>query len=313
MFVAGQILEGRFRLRRLLAGQPLAPQIANICLGQTWLAEDGAVQPVELVVIKFQAVAGARQWDDLKLFEREALVLKQLDHPRIPRYRHAFHIKQPRAWLGLIQDYIPGQSLQTWLDQGHRFTEPEIGEIAAQVLEILVYLHELTPPVLHRNLKLSNLIWTSSRQIYMVNFGSVQSGLRRSEAADFTVVGTYGYTPMEQFGGQAVPASDLYALGACLGHLLTGVTPGEWLRPDASLEIGDRISLSPALGAWLGQMTAPALSDRFTTARSAWAALPQPGILPTPAVDLARSRLTLEADPPSARIAPDGQPLLRFG
>ncbi|NJK41205.1 MAG: serine/threonine protein kinase [Acaryochloridaceae cyanobacterium SU_2_1] len=221
MFAVGQVLEGRFKLLRRLGKQPVP--LSTFASGrQTWLAEDRLQEPFERVVIKFQVFEGARQWDDLKLFEREAQILKQLNHPRIPQYRQSFHIKQPRTWLGLIQDYIPGRSLQAWMDQGYQFTEQEIYDIAAQILEVLVYLHELKPPVLHRDLKPSNLIWTASHQIYVVDFGSVQRGLGRATGAAFTVVGTYGYTPMEQFGGQAVPASDLYALGACLGHFIDG-------------------------------------------------------------------------------------------
>ena len=71
--------------------------------------------------------------------------------------------------------------------------------------------------MLHRDIKPSNLILGEDEQVYLVDFGAVQDKVAPS-CTTFTVVGTYGYTPMEQFGGRAVPASDLYALGATLIH-----------------------------------------------------------------------------------------------
>jgi serine/threonine protein kinase len=50
----------------------------------------------------------------------------------------------------LVQDYIPGESLSDRLERGQRFTATVIRNIAQEVLEILIYLHELSPPVLHR-------------------------------------------------------------------------------------------------------------------------------------------------------------------
>jgi len=73
-------------------------------------------------------------------------------------------------------------------------------------------LHELSPPVLHRDIKPSNLIINSENNVYLVDFGAVQSR-GAVTGVTFTVVGTSGYAPLEQFWGRAVPGSDLYALG----------------------------------------------------------------------------------------------------
>jgi Serine/threonine protein kinase len=88
-------------------------------------------------------------------------------------------------------------------------------------------LHELSPPVLHRDIKPSNLILDDSEQIYLVDFGAVQAQASVT-GVTFTVVGTSGYAPLEQFWGRgAVAASDLYALGATLIHLLTNTYPAD--------------------------------------------------------------------------------------
>ncbi|MFB2923792.1 MULTISPECIES: serine/threonine protein kinase [Aerosakkonema] len=259
MLESGQILQERYQLKQKLgknAGR------------QTWLAEDLATESKEKVVVKLLAFGGEVQWDDLKLFEREAQVLKQLDHPRIPKYRDYFHIDDRTLWFGLVQEYIPGASLKELLSQGRKFTKKEIHKITVSVLNILFYLHDKNPPVLHRDIKPSNLIWGEDEHIYLVDFGAVQDRAA-TEGATFTVVGTYGYAPMEQFGGRAVPASDLYALGATLIHLLTGIPPADLPQKNLQIQFADKVNLSPHLASWLTKMTEPALERRFSNVREA--------------------------------------------
>ncbi len=264
MLTVGQVLQKRYQLRQQLRAQPTR---------QTWLAIDRqTTSEQKLVVIKFLAFGRGMAWDEMKLFEREVEVLQQLNHPQIPQYLDSFHIQIPDPWLGLIEEYIPGKSLQTLVEEGRRCSESDIYDWASQVLEILIYLHEQNPPILHRDIKPSNLILTPSHVVFLVDFGAVQSQWPQT-GVSFTVVGTYGYTPLEQFGGQAVPASDLYSLGASLLHLLTGLPPAELAQPDLQLQFRDRITLSNHLATWLERMTAPALADRFDTARAALSAL----------------------------------------
>lgn len=263
MLQAEQVLQGCYQL-----GQKLG-QNAN---RQTWRALDLATQPHQLVIVKLLAFGCEVQWDEIKLFEREAQVLKQLNHPQIPKYRDYFCIDERSRYFGLVQEYIPGSSLKELLNQGKRFTEQQVRQIAVGVLNILVYLHELNPPVLHRDIKPSNLIWGEDERIYLIDFGAVQDKVAK-EGATFTVVGTYGYTPLEQFGGRAVPASDLYALGATLIHLLTGTVPADLPQQNLQIQFADRLSSSPLMVCWLQQLSEPALERRFSTARLALVAL----------------------------------------
>jgi serine/threonine protein kinase len=264
MLQAEQILNERYQLKRKL-GQNAGRQ--------TWLAEDIGVSPAESVIVKLLAFGGDVQWEDLKLFEREAQILKQLNHPRIPKYRDYFSIDERSLWFGLVQDYIPGVSLKEQLTQGKRFTEDELVYIVAvDVLTILEFLHQLNPAVLHRDIKPSNLIWGEDDKIYLVDFGAVQDRAAK-EGATFTVVGTYGYAPMEQFGGRAVPASDLYALGATLIHLLTGTAPADLPYRNLRICFEDQVTLSPRLVNWLKTLTEPAPEQRFQSASQALSAL----------------------------------------
>ena len=263
MLQAEQILKERYQLKRKLGHNPQR---------QTWLAEDIGVSPAETVIVKLLAFGGDVQWDDLKLFEREAQILKQLHHPRIPKYRDYFHIDERSLWFSLVHEYIPGISLKELLNQGKRFTEEEIRKIAIDLLNILEFLHQLNPTVLHRDIKPSNLIWGEDKQIYLVDFGAVQDRAAR-EGTTFTIVGTYGYAPMEQFGGRAVPASDLYALGATLIHLLTGISPAELPQRNLRICFDDRVNLTPSMVKWIEKLTEPAPEQRFKSASAALSAL----------------------------------------
>ncbi|MEB3337633.1 MAG: serine/threonine-protein kinase [Leptolyngbyaceae bacterium] len=277
MFQAEQVLQNRYKLQRPLGQNALAEadqgeqeSFRGFKSNRiTWLAEDlSAIDPEQRqVVVKLLAFGGQVQWDDLKLFEREAQVLKTLHHQRIPQYRDFFSIDDRTLWFGLVQQYIPGASLKDLLAQGKKFTENQVRKIAVEVLQILMYLHELNPAVLHRDIKPSNLV-LCEKKIYLVDFGAVQDRAA-AEGATFTVVGTYGYAPMEQFGGRAVPSSDLYALGATLIHLLTGTAPADLPQRDLRIQFRDRASISSSLADWIEELTEPVLERRLSTARQA--------------------------------------------
>lgn len=265
MLQAEQILQNRYQIQH---------QLGNNGIRQTWLALDlqAADEHKKQVVVKLLAFGGSVQWDDLKLFEREAQILQQIDHPRIPKYVDYFCVDDQTLWFGLVQEYIPGDSLKEKLALGERFTEKQTRKIAVELLKILRDLHELNPRVLHRDIKPSNLIWGEDNRIYLVDFGAVQDKAAK-EGVTFTIVGTYGYAPMEQFGGRAVPASDLYALGATLIHLLTGISPSELPQRDLRIQFADRTSISPGFVSWLQKLTEPAPEKRYDSARLALDAL----------------------------------------
>ncbi len=271
MLQVEQVLQGRYQLKQ---------QLGNNAGRQTWLAVDLATTSRERVIVKLLPFSPQLHWDDLKLFEREAQVLKHLNHPCIPKYRDYFSTEPSNSselpWFGLVQDYIEGDCLQQLLKKDKRFTQAEVKEIAIQLLEILIYLHELSPAVLHRDIKPSNIIWGKNHQVYLVDFGAVQEKAK-AEGATFTVVGTGGYAPPEQLWGRAVPASDLYALGATLIHLLTGTAPADLPQHQMRLQFRDKVSLTPSFAHWIETLTHPDPELRFSNARAALLALQASG------------------------------------
>jgi len=245
---------------------------------RTLLAHD--LQTQMLVVIKVLSFGNDFEWEDLKLFERESEVLQSLSHPAIPRYLDHFEIETD-TFIGfaLVQTYIAAKSLDRYIEAGRTFSEAEIQQLAKDLLGILAYLHHCQPPVIHRDIKPSNILLTnpsahSHGQVYLVDFGSVQTGIRKGRT--ITIAGTYGYMPPEQFGERSQPASDLYSLGATLIHLATGQYPGDLPQAELKLEFESMVNLSPELVDWLKWMTEPSLSRRLSSAEQALDALEHP-------------------------------------
>jgi serine/threonine protein kinase len=247
---------------------------------QTFLARDWHTQ--DLVIIKLVALSSDFEWDDLKLFEREAETLKILNHPSLPQYLDYFEVKLPNLkGFALVQSYISAKSLEEYFQTGRTFTEEEVKELTVCILEIIDYLHEQNPPIIHRDIKPSNILLGdrsghSVGKVYLVDFGSVQTVATQEEGGTMTVVGTYGYMPPEQFGGRTVPGSDLYSLGATLIYLVTGTHPADLPQKDFRIQFEQNANLSPSFANWLRQMTQPSLEKRFDSTTVALQALNEP-------------------------------------
>lgn len=180
--------------------------------------------------------------DARRQFEREAQILANLSHPGLPRVTDHFVI--PGQGQYLVMDYIEGDDLQKMLDQAKgSLPEDKVLAWITQVCDALAYLHTHTPAVIHRDIKPANIKITPLSQAVLVDFGIAKlsaPGLRTTTGARAV---TPGYSPPEQYGqGQTDAQSDIYALGATLYHLLTGVLP-----PDSvDLVTGNSRPLLPA-------------------------------------------------------------------
>lgn len=111
MLPCGQVLQGRYQLKQ---------NLGENASRQTWLATDLEVSDAEnsRIIVKLLTFGGQFQWENLKLFEREAQVLKQLNYLQIPKYRDYFCIDDRLLYFCLVQEYISGSSLKELLNQG---------------------------------------------------------------------------------------------------------------------------------------------------------------------------------------------------
>ena len=268
----GEIIQSRYRIASIL-GQG--------GIGITYAALDS--QTGDRVALKALSFRRMNDWKVLELFEREAKVLSQLDHPAIPRYLDYFQIDTDRDRdFYIVQQLVEGKSLAQAIADGWHGSEEDIKQIAEQVLNVLIYLHELKPPVIHRDIKPQNIILQPNHQIALVDFGAVQDTYRSTQVGGSTVVGTYGYMPPEQFRGKAVPATDLYALGATILFLLTGRSPTDLPEIKLKISFRDAVSISSHFADWLQQMIEPDLEERFMNARQSLKALQNPNL---PSID----------------------------
>ncbi|KAF6262994.1 kinase-like domain-containing protein [Scenedesmus sp. NREL 46B-D3] len=219
------------------------------------------------VALKALSLRGLRDWKQLELFQREAVVLQGLAHPGIPAYIDYFEEDTANDRAFYIE-VVQGKSLAQMVSSGMRADESQVMRIAQELLATLKYLAGLRPPVIHRDIKPENVVLEGGKwggRVYLIDFGGVQGVANAAEfSLGSTIVGTYGYMAPEQFTGQASPASDLYSLGATLLFLVSGQPPGAF--PQQRMRIGyrDRVTVGKQLGELLDGLLEPLAEDRLT-------------------------------------------------
>ncbi|MEA5506366.1 serine/threonine-protein kinase [Halotia wernerae UHCC 0503] len=296
-------------------------QLGQGGFGRTYLAED-TNRFRELCVLKefspqVQTAYVVQKAEEL--FEREANVLYQLQHPQIPRFRELFHINlEGKEYLFLVQDYVEGQTynslLNTRLQQGLRFTEIEVRQLLQQILPVLEYIHSIG--VIHRDISPDNLMLRAVDQLPMlIDFGGVkqvvatvasqyyQPGAVASPPAP-TLLGKVGFAPPEQMQtGLVSPHSDLYALAVTVLVLLTGKQPQDLIDTyTLTWQWRRYVNLSPLLGQVIDKMLSPRPGDRYQSATQVLQALnPQP-------VNYSPTYYPTPPDPTSATVAVSPSP-----
>lgn len=249
---ASPLLEGRYRLLEVCG------RGAN---GTTWRAETLDGEPVALKELTYSARSGVQE-----SFDREVNVLRQLDHPAIPKLIEVFSTGSGRARnLWVAQTFFEGPTLAAYMED-HRFSEDEVFAYAQEIAGILEYLHGLSPPVIHRDLKPENLIVRPDGSLGLVDFGSVRDTVQDSLLGGNTVAGSFGYMAPEQFRGDAWPQSDFYGLGALMASLLTRKPAASLLGDDRRLHWERHARPSPAMRATVNALLSPVVDDRPASA-----------------------------------------------
>ncbi|NHC37836.1 serine/threonine-protein kinase [Scytonema millei] len=273
-------------------GEPLQPgtclheryiiqrQLGQGGFGRTYLAEDMGRFREKFVIKEF--LPSMRNTTALKkaeeLFQREAAILHQLEHPQIPRFWQIF---RQEGRIFLVLDYVDGPTykdiLEHRLEQGQCFSETEILELLKNLLPVLSYLHRRG--VIHRDIAPDNIILR--REDYLpvlidmggvkqvaIQIGTQLEAEQNLAGSAITCVGKIGYCPEEQlYFGIVAPHSDLYALAIAVLVLMTGKKPQHLLDPDTlQWSWEQELKLNPLLTKTLNRMLAQKPANRFQSA-----------------------------------------------
>ena len=254
----------------------------------------------QAVVIRRLRLGASDDRKSVERFQREARALARMDDPAVPRYLAAFQLEgrggEARAHTGdtgdtgdtdfdasglyLVRERIEGEPLSELLDQGFRAGDEDVYGLLEDVLEVLVYLHGLHPPLVHGDIKPSNLIRRSGRghaqeggvhyALVDAGVGAVEAALLGAEGESSTLVGTQGYAAPEQLMGRTEPRSDLYGLGTTAIQFVTGKSPQELPLKGLRLQWRDLAQdLDSDLAKTLYRLTDPRGEHRFESAQSA--------------------------------------------
>ena len=149
--------------------------------------------------------------------------LKESRYPGIPVIQELIETDHS---LIVVEDYISGQNLEEMLADGPFSMEQTIS-VVARLCDILAPMHARKPPIIHRDIKASNVLLDSEGTVYLIDFDASKQ-VSENKNRDTELIGTEAYAAPEQYGfGQSDQRTDIYALGILMHKLLTGLLPSE--------------------------------------------------------------------------------------
>jgi len=257
----GAILVNRYAIQEV---------IGRGVMGAVYRARDlhfpNAVKLVAVKEMVIQARDPLVRQTIVQNFEREANILATLEHPSIPGIFDYFSHNE-RSYL--VEEYINGKDLEEVLSQTQGFLPEELViQWAIELCDVLSFLHDHKPePIIFRDMKPSNVMINQNNHVVLVDFGIAKTF---RDGMKGTMIGTEGYSPPEQYRGEASPQADIYALGASLHHSLTGKDPR--LEPPFTFSDRPIRKINPSISVELESIINTALqynpSDRFQSAQA---------------------------------------------
>lgn len=123
----------------------------------------------------------------------------------------------------VLEEYIPGKTLAEQLEEKGTFTEEETSQIMVELCEGLEILHRHEPPIIHNDIKSSNIMIREDGIVKLFDF-DISRTYKEGSYKNTKLMGTYEYAAPEHYGfGQSEPCTDIYSLGVTMHEMLTGV------------------------------------------------------------------------------------------
>jgi len=301
----GTLLQSRYQIVQLL-GQG--------GFGRTYLAEDQGRFNERCAVKEFLPQQGEDHFSNksTELFQREAAILYQIQHPQIPQFRATFEVDNR---LFLVQDYVEGPSYRELLNQRRSqnatFSEAEVRQFLQQMLPVLAHIH--AKGIIHRDISPDNILLRSRDRLpVLIDFGVVKEVVTRVQMSDAThhatTVGKPGYAPHEQMqSGRAYPSSDLYSLAVTAIVLLTGREPQDIVDVNLNWDWQRYVNVSPGLAQVLNKAVSYRPGDRYQSVSEMAQALGAAGNLASPVAPFQPSAPPSQAYQQQAPAAPPSQ------
>lgn len=259
MIKPGDLLNGRYEIQRLLGEGGMGAvflawdkvkgevrAIKEFHLGDL-PSEDGTSTPSDRTNVRGSTPRAITREQALRLFEKEANLLMQLDHSNLPKV-YEYFILGAEGYI--VMSLVEGHNLLAKLESyGNPLPEDTVIQWLIQILDALAYCH--SQGVVHRDLKPENLLVNSSGKIFLIDFGIAKVLVpgKTVTRTGFSMISPY-YSPPEQYSSQdrnPDPRSDFYSLGATAFHLITGQAPPEASDRMAGTTLPDARDLNPAI------------------------------------------------------------------
>jgi serine/threonine protein kinase len=248
--MTNQLISGRYRLERTV-GQGAG--------GAVWLAHDDLLDRA-VALKRIGGVPGSAAAEDAVRAEREARLAAQLGHPNVVSV-YDLVTDDDGAWL--VMEYVEGPALSSAVRLNGPFSPDEAARLLAPVADALVQAHALG--IVHRDVKPSNIL-AGDGGAKLTDFGIARGAEDATLTRTGLVTGSPAYlAPEVAMGGQATVASDVWAFGATLVHLVTGQPPYHHEDKDnGPLAVVYRIAHEdpprPEEAGWLGPLIAAAMT-----------------------------------------------------
>lgn len=200
-----------YRVSKLLS--PSAGDSVIVWQGETInnKPENNKPEPLKVVIKQFRFATDDSSWSKYQACQQEIQLLQSLDHPGIPKFINSFETDNSFCF---VREYLPGKSLANYQD----LTAKNIIEIALKSLEILVYLQQQKPPILHLNITPEHILVDQDFQVYLSGFSLMQNHSARVDPRSIKPDNALFAAP-EQWQAPTL-ATDLYSLGATLEEVM---------------------------------------------------------------------------------------------